>query len=105
MKKGDRTAGIDKARLRNLALFVLLLGAFSAGPGGILPGSFRITPAYASDPWEYQHLVVFGDSLSDNGNSLALFHLPPPPYFDGRWTNGPNWVDYFPYVAFVFGVH
>jgi phospholipase/lecithinase/hemolysin len=48
---------------------------------------------------------VFGDSLSDNGNSRALFQVPPPPYFDGRWTNGPNWLDYFPYVANVFGVH
>ena len=41
------------------------------------------------------HLVVFGDSLSDNGN---LFRLsggaePPPPYFDGRFSNGPTYAE------------
>jgi phospholipase/lecithinase/hemolysin len=38
---------------------------------------------------------VFGDSLSDNGNSYAAVGLPKPPYYQGRWTNGYNWVDYF----------
>jgi phospholipase/lecithinase/hemolysin len=44
-------------------------------------------------------LVVFGDSLSDNGNTFAAVGLPQPPYFDGRFTNGPNWVDYFTQLA------
>jgi phospholipase/lecithinase/hemolysin len=39
--------------------------------------------------------VVFGDSLSDNGNTLAAAGVPQPPYYNGRWTDGPNWVDYF----------
>lgn len=43
--------------------------------------------------------VVFGDSLSDNGNTLAAAGVPKPPYYDGRWTDGPNWVDYFPGLA------
>ena len=34
--------------------------------------------------------VVFGDSLSDNGNTLAAAGVPQPPYYDGRWTDGPN---------------
>lgn len=41
-------------------------------------------------------LVVFGDSLSDNGNLYEyLKHQLPvsPPYFDGRFTNGPVWVE------------
>jgi phospholipase/lecithinase/hemolysin len=44
-------------------------------------------------------LVVFGDSLSDNGNTLAAAGVPQPPYYDGRWTDGPNWVDYFTGLA------
>jgi phospholipase/lecithinase/hemolysin len=65
--------------------------------------------AFALDFSRFNHLVVFGDSLSDNGNSLYLFGQPAPPYgdafdgtnrtFPGRWTDGRNWVDYFPLVA------
>lgn len=47
------------------------------------------------------HLVVFGDSLSDVGNVYAdsiaqgLVPDPPsPPYYEGRMSNGPIWVDY-----------
>jgi phospholipase/lecithinase/hemolysin len=43
------------------------------------------------------HLVVFGDSLSDTGNLFNLTgqKIPPsPPYFDGRSSNGPLWIDY-----------
>jgi phospholipase/lecithinase/hemolysin len=38
---------------------------------------------------------VFGDSLSDTGNVFALVGYPPsPPYFEGRFSNGPVWVEY-----------
>jgi phospholipase/lecithinase/hemolysin len=63
---------------------------------------FRASWANASELSRFKHLVVFGDSLSDNGNSLFLFHLPQSPYYAGRWSNGPNWVDYFPSVAHHF---
>jgi outer membrane lipase/esterase len=42
------------------------------------------------------NLVNFGDSLSDTGNvSLATSGAIPasPPYSDGRFSNGPIWVD------------
>jgi phospholipase/lecithinase/hemolysin len=41
-------------------------------------------------------IVVFGDSLSDNGNLYELYkHQFPmsPPYYQGRMTNGPVWVE------------
>jgi len=42
-----------------------------------------------------ERLVVFGDSLSDVGNVevLSAGLLPPDPYFDGRYSNGPLWID------------
>jgi phospholipase/lecithinase/hemolysin len=57
----------------------------------------------------YSKIYVFGDSLSDTGNlfnatsfaqeSLPLFGLdipvlpPSPPYFAGRLSSGPLWID------------
>ena len=44
------------------------------------------------------NLVVFGDSLSDmgNGNSSALVSLAfsSPPYWQGRFSNGPVWIEH-----------
>lgn len=43
----------------------------------------------------YNSLVVYGDSLSDNGNIFAADHgvFPPPPYWMGRQSNGPVAVE------------
>jgi phospholipase/lecithinase/hemolysin len=41
-------------------------------------------------------LYVFGDSLSDTGNTYRAtggFIPPSPPYFQGRFSNGPVWVE------------
>ncbi len=38
-------------------------------------------------------IVTFGDSLSDNGNTKALTGNPPAPYYGGRFSNGPTWVE------------
>jgi phospholipase/lecithinase/hemolysin len=67
-----------------------------------------------------EKLVIFGDSLSDNGNALTATDgkIPAAPYghtydksgndlgdtFPGRFTDGQNWVDFFPSVARSFGV-
>jgi phospholipase/lecithinase/hemolysin len=54
---------------------------------------------------KFDALYVFGDSLSDTGNTFAATRgtIPVPrvnnsnrpAYFDGRFSNGPIWVDYF----------
>lgn len=45
-------------------------------------------------------MVIFGDSLSDDGNLKNWLRVfPPEPYFAGRFSNGPIWVDYFKQVA------
>lgn len=62
-------------------------------------------PAAAS-LYRLDNLFVFGDSLSDSGNSGIISRtataglpggpitFPPPPYFDGRYSNGPVAVEY-----------
>lgn len=42
-------------------------------------------------------LIFFGDSLTDNGNLYNLiFKIIPrsPPYFRGRFSNGPTWAEH-----------
>lgn len=42
-------------------------------------------------------IYVFGDSLSDVGNVYQATNKespPSPPYFQGRYSNGPVWVEY-----------
>jgi phospholipase/lecithinase/hemolysin len=66
------------------------LGAF------IFSGIVLATPLH--------NIVVFGDSLSDNGNLYEFMNhqLPPsPPYYKGHFSNGPVWIEhltqsYFP---------
>jgi len=43
----------------------------------------------------FSGLTIFGDDLSDTGNVFAAsgFTNPPPPYFFGRFSNGPVWVE------------
>jgi len=38
-------------------------------------------------------LVVFGDSLSDNGNLFDLIGFPQPPAWEGRSSNGPVYAE------------
>ena len=44
----------------------------------------------------YNAMVVFGDSLCDVGNDLVLSkgEVPVAPYFKGRFSNGPLWVEH-----------
>jgi phospholipase/lecithinase/hemolysin len=45
----------------------------------------------------FNQIYVFGDSLSDVGNVLEATngqYPPNPPYFQGRYSNGPVWADY-----------
>lgn len=44
----------------------------------------------------YSNLFIFGDSLSDTGNVYLAsggVEPPDPPYYQGRLSNGPTWVE------------
>jgi len=69
--------------LRNAALAALTVAAV----GGV---------ASAASAQSYSRLVVFGDSLSDNGNLFAAtggFSPTSPPQFQGRFSNGPVFTE------------
>jgi MYXO-CTERM domain-containing protein len=63
----------------------------------------------------FNDIVVYGDSLSDNGNVFKVTSMlgiptpPSPPYFEGRFSNGPvaveNVASYFgvPLLDFAYG--
>jgi phospholipase/lecithinase/hemolysin len=45
----------------------------------------------------YDEIYIFGDSLSDTGNVFNITKGAIPPsqtYFNGRFSNGPVWVEY-----------
>ena len=91
---------------RKYTVFVLALTllVFSSGISGI-------ACAADSQPEKVSQIYAFGDSLSDNGDSLAIskrimampekpaeaFLLPSDPaanlYWEGRWSNGPTAVE------------
>jgi phospholipase/lecithinase/hemolysin len=59
--------------------------------------------ARAANPG-YDAIYVFGDSYCDVGNIYAATHgaIPlSPPYFNGRFSNGPLWVEH---VASAWGL-
>ena len=67
---------------RSLGIVVLCMVMFS----GV---TFAATP--------FSNVVVFGDSLSDNGNVFALSGGAYPASshaYEGRWSNGPVWIEY-----------
>lgn len=41
-------------------------------------------------------VISLGDSFSDTGNLYALTgqRYPPPPYYEGRFSNGPLWIEH-----------
>lgn len=84
------TTSVQTPRSWNLAVLVLI--------GTLLAG---VSVHAKSEP--FSHIAVFGDSLSDTGNFYRLSGgYPAPPYFEGRFCNGPLWIEY---VARALGMH
>ncbi|MGE3818585.1 MAG: SGNH/GDSL hydrolase family protein [Isosphaeraceae bacterium] len=62
-------------------LRLVILGSLTVG----------LTPAAALAG--FSQIVVFGDSTIDTGNVFAASGSPAAPYFNGRYSNGPVWVE------------
>ena len=52
----------------------------------------KVAQATAGPP-PVDRVIVFGDSLSDTGNVFDVFGIPAAPNFQGRFSNGPVWVE------------
>jgi phospholipase/lecithinase/hemolysin len=50
----------------------------------------RTTPASRGDR---SQVIVYSDSLADNGNIYKLLGFPGPPYWQGRASNGPMAIE------------
>ena len=67
-----------------------------------LLGSLGLASTANAGLMEISSMFVFGDSLSDGGNSGIVsraatggaFTYPPPPYYNGQYSNGPVAVEY-----------
>ena len=84
-----------RQRLRRWALLAVALTLFPAAwtqAGAESIG--RMSPPHGPNSQPFSRIFVFGDSLSDTGNLFRLSGgYPPPPYFEGRFSNGPLWVE------------
>jgi len=67
------------------AVIVILLVVFEVLVEGGAP-----RPRLPFNKW-----AIFGDSLTDTGNIFTEEGFPnSPPYFKGRYSNGPVWIEY-----------
>ena len=55
----------------------------------LLIAIFALVMTPFANAGSFSALVVYGDSLSDNGNLFKAIGYPPAPYFQGRFSNGP----------------
>ena len=54
-----------------------------------------ITMGAPAEATTIDSIVAFGDSMSDSGNLFSYTGHPPAPYYyEGRFSNGPLWVEY-----------
>lgn len=68
----------------------------------VTPNPANLLDALVKKPANIDRLIVFGDSLSDTGNlqrfsnlgPLKTLLLPSCVYWQGRFSNGPIWLDY-----------
>ncbi len=58
-----------------------------------LAAAAALAAAFAAPAFAYDGIVAFGDSLSDPGNLAAFGAAPPPPYWQGHFSNGQTAVE------------
>ncbi|KAI8063304.1 SGNH hydrolase-type esterase domain-containing protein [Gongronella butleri] len=56
--------------------------------------SCRVDAGGASHRGTIKRIIAYADSYTDDGNDYAASGWPPsPPYWKGRFSNGPTWLD------------
>jgi phospholipase/lecithinase/hemolysin len=61
-----------------------------------LAALFVVTLGGSTRAGQFTGIVSFGDSLSDTGNTFLAADIPTsPPYYQGHYSNGPIWLEYF----------
>ncbi|PLW51500.1 hypothetical protein PCANC_00684 [Puccinia coronata f. sp. avenae] len=83
--------------MRGLGFFYFLVMCCSV----VLPKAITYR---TSESMQFSSIVVFGASYCDNAHSRDekfSSSLRPPPYYHGRWSNGPVWVEHIAEVAGV----
>ena len=83
--KEDRTC--SKVHINTMqSLLMQFTGLLLLSCGSLTNGHLR----------RFRKVVFFGDSFTDTGNTYRVTDQTwpiVPPYYQGRFTNGPNWVD------------
>lgn len=69
------------------ALAVIWTSADRVSAQAIQDKAFKLTLPRSND--DLSNIIVYSDSFADNGNIYKLFGFPGPPYWNGRWSNGP----------------
>jgi phospholipase/lecithinase/hemolysin len=80
----------NRIQIKNIVVVMIAIVALTAG----------ITSVVAKNnlPDTRKRMIVFGDSYSDNGNDYKLTrnqYPNPVAYYEGRFSNGPVWAEYF----------
>lgn len=70
----------------------------SATCGAMIMAAAWAAPVVAEETSHlgFEGIVVFGDSLSDTGNFYYISgdtYPVSPPYYNGRFSNGPVWIE------------
>ncbi len=63
---------------------------------GVLPIAVVLATPLTAEAFSFSNMYVFGDSLVDAGRLYTLTggtYPLSPPYFNGRFSNGPVWVE------------
>jgi phospholipase/lecithinase/hemolysin len=55
---------------------------------------FSLVAISAATVSAFDKIILYGDSLSDNGNDFKNCQYPSAPYYKGRFSNGPTWFEY-----------
>ena len=85
MKSRKRVRMIALCLFATLAITLQLSAQDSVNP--------KLRPTALASRGSRPQVIVYSDSLADNGNIYKILGFPGPPYWEGRFSNGPVAVE------------